>query len=109
MAWKHAMDLVEQVYVEVKRWPADERYGLTDQIRRAVVSVPSNIAEGQGRVGTKSFHQHLTIAYGSLCEVETHLVIAFRVGYIDQSTYDRLLVLSTEVARTLRGLMKSVQ
>lgn len=108
-AWQQAVDLAEQVYVEVKRWPADERYGLVDQVRRAVVSISANTAEGQGRSSPKAFLNHLTIAYGSLCEVETHLTLSRRFGYIDQPTLDALMVQCTSVARPLRGLIKSLQ
>lgn len=109
VAWQRSVDLAEQVYVLVRTWPADERFGLTDQIRRAVVSIPSNIAEGQGRLTPKVFHHHLAIAYASLCEVETQLTLAGRFGYIDPPTLDVFLAQCTAVARPLRGLMKSLQ
>jgi four helix bundle protein len=103
------MDLVEMVYRVTRGWPADELYGLTNQVRRAAVSVPANIAEGQGRIGSKAFGQHLSIAYGSLCEVETHLTIAHRLGFIGEETLEQLLTQATEVARPLRGLMRSLE
>ena len=73
--WQRAMDLVEGVYRVTKDWPKDEQYGLTNQVRRAVVSVPANIAEGQGRTSDREFARFLAIAHGSLYEVETHLLI----------------------------------
>jgi four helix bundle protein len=76
VAWQRAVDLVEAVYRETQTWPREEIYGLTNQARRAAVSIPANIAEGQGRVSAKEFGHHLVIAYGSVCELETHLVIA---------------------------------
>src|SRR5512135_2077752 len=82
IAWQKAMDLVEMVYRLTKDFPKDEIYTLTSQIRRAVVSVPANIAEGQGRASDGEFHRFLTIAHGSLRELETHLFIAQRLGYL---------------------------
>ncbi|MUU77864.1 four helix bundle protein [Winogradskyella endarachnes] len=82
-AWKRTMDLVEVVYKCTQGFPSNEIYGLTSQVRRASVSVPSNIAEGAGRKGDKEFIQYLYIALGSLVEVETQLLIAKRLHYID--------------------------
>lgn len=109
VAWQRALDLVEMAYRVTRLWPSEELYGLTNQVRRAAVSVPGNIAEGQGRIGSKAFGQHLSIAYGSLCEVETHFTIANRLGYIDLETLGQLLSQTTEVARPLRGLMRSLE
>lgn len=104
-SWQRAMDLVSAVYETTRTWPRDELYGLTNQIRRAAVSVPSNIAEGQGRNGDREFLQHLSIAHGSLREVETQLRIAARLGYLDQATLERLLSLCEQTGRPLRGLI----
>jgi len=82
-AWRRGLDLVEVVYKVTKAFPQEELYGLTNQLRRAVVSVPSNIAEGAARGSQKEFIQFLHIALGSLSEVETQLVIAKRLGYLD--------------------------
>lgn len=90
-------------------FPKSETYGLAIQLQRAAVSVPANIAEGQGRNLTREFINHLSIAYGSLMEVETHLQIAARLGYIAESLLDRLLLLSNEIGRMLNGLMQSLQ
>lgn len=108
IAWQRAVDLVEFVYRITQAWPKEEQYGLTNQIRRASVSVPANIAEGQGRIG-KAFAQHLSIAYGSLCEVETHFIVAQRLGFIDAETVDQALAQTTDVARPLRGFMRSLE
>ena len=81
-AWKKSMDLVEKIYSLTKTFPDYEKYGLSNQIRRAIVSVPSNIAEGAARKNDKEFIQFLYIALGSLAEVETQYLIAFRLGYI---------------------------
>ena len=84
VAWQKAVDLVEAVYHATRGFPKDEQYGLTGQIRRAALAIPSNIAEGQGRKFTKEFRYHLSVALGSLCELETQLVIAVRLGYLQR-------------------------
>ncbi len=104
IAWQKAMDLVEAVYITTKEFPSEELYGLTSQLRRAAISVPSNIAEGQGRKSTKEFVHHLSIAYGSLCEVETQVLIALRLAYLDDGQADKLLALAGEVGRLINGL-----
>jgi four helix bundle protein len=109
IAWQKAIDLVEAVYRLTSSWPREELFGLTSQIRRAAASVPANIAEGRGRTSSKEYAHHLSIAYGSLCEIETYLTIASRLGYIDPTTYETSNERTTEVARVLRGLMKRVQ
>jgi len=85
VAWQVAIDLVEGVYRLTEGFPSEERFGLATQLRRAAVSVPSNIAEGAGRIGEKEFVRFLGIARGSLSEVETQLHIARRLGYINAS------------------------
>ena len=104
IVWQKAMDLVEDVYRKTKEFPKEELYGLTSQLRRAVVSVPSNIAEGQGRNSTKEFLHHLSIAYGSLCEVETQCLIAYRLGYLERRDLDRLDKRCSEIGRITNGL-----
>lgn len=84
--WKRSMDLVEEIYTFTKSFPDDEKFGLTNQIRRAVVSIPSNIAEGSARKGDKEFIQFLYIALGSLSEVETQYLIALRLKYVENNT-----------------------
>lgn len=108
MAWQKAMDLVEGVYRVSQKFPASERFGLLAQIRRAAVSVPSNIAEGQGRGSDREFGQFLKIAYGSLREVETQLLIAQRLGFAAESEVARLLDLSAETGRLLNGLLRTL-
>ena len=104
IVWQKAMDLVEDVYKKTKGFPREELYGLTSQLRRAVVSVPSNIAEGQGRTSTKEFLHHLSIAYGSLCEVETQILIGHRLGYLEKRDLESLDELTSEVGRLINGL-----
>src|SRR5581483_11908401 len=103
------MDLVENVYRASHSWPAEESYGLTNQTRRAAVSIPANIAEGQVRDSAKEFQHHLSIAKGSLHEVETHLLIAQRLSYVDALACDALLQQTTEVGRLLYGLRQSLR
>jgi four helix bundle protein len=107
VAWRKAMDTVELVYRASERFPTSEMYGLTSQIRRAAVSIPSNIAEGQGRRGTKDLLKCLFIAYGFLLEVETQTQISERLGYLSHDDCNRLLDATAEVGRLLNGLMNS--
>ena len=109
IAWQRAMDLVEAVYQQTKRFPKEELYALTCQIRKASVSVPSNIAEGQAQITTRAFIRHLGIAYGSLCEVETQLNIAVRLGYVKKPELEGIVEKSSEVGRLINGLLKSLR
>jgi four helix bundle protein len=84
-AWRESIELVQAVYETTKAFPQEELYGLTNQLRRAAVSIPSNIAEGAARGSKKEFIQFLHIALGSLSEVETQLVIANRLGYVNDT------------------------
>lgn len=105
VAWQKAIELVMAVYDASKRFPADERFALADQIRRAVVSIPSNIAEGHGRESERSYLQFCLVAHGSLREVETQLHIAHRLGYIDENGAAQLRKLCGDAGRPLRGLI----
>jgi four helix bundle protein len=109
IAWQRAMDLVEAVYVTTRRWPREEAYGLTQQARRAATSIPSNIAEGHGRSGTKEYAHHVSVAYGSLSELETQILIGERLGYHSEAETRSLLLRTSEVRRILRGLLKSLR
>lgn len=108
IAWQKAMDLVVEVYRLTQAFPAEERFGLTNQIRRAAVSVPSNIAEGQARGAGRDFAHFLRIANGSRQEVETQMEIAVRLGYIDALQAAPFNDRVQEVGRILRGLAASV-
>ncbi len=103
------MSLVTNVYNLIKTFPKEEIYGLSGQLRRAIVSVPSNIAEGQGRDSVKEFIHYLSISYGSLMEVETQLQIAANLGYLKQVEVDKLLEQTAEVGRLLNGLFRSLR
>lgn len=107
-AWQKSMDFVEAVYRATTNFPKEELYCLSSQIRRASISVPSNIAEGQGRQSTREFRNFLSIAYGSLREVETQLMIAARLNYLSEQELKRLLELASEVGRLTNGRMKSL-
>jgi four helix bundle protein len=107
--WKKAIDLAEAIYRGSAHWPTEERYGLTQQIRRAAVSISANIAEGAGRNGTREFLQFLGIAKGSLAETRTFLILAQRLGYLDTAIVSELNGQSEEISRMLAGLTKSLQ
>ena len=109
VAWQRAMDLVEVVYELAKRFPQDELYGLTSQVRRAVVSVPSNIAEGEGRNSPNDFARFLSIANGSLREVETQLFIAVRLDYLANDDITNAISLCEETGRIINGLKRNLQ
>jgi four helix bundle protein len=109
IVWQKAMDLVEAVYTVTKLFPKEEIYGLTSQIRRAAVSIPSNIAEGQGRRSSGEFTRFLSIAYGSLREVETQVLIAERLGYLSKQNSIDLIAITSEVGRLPNGLSNSLQ
>ena len=109
VAWQMAIELTDQIYACSRRWPKDETFGLTSQVRRAAVSVAANIAEGQGRNGDREFINHLGIAHGSLCEVETLLVIARRQGYVSADDESSILALTARVAGLVHGLMRSLR
>ena len=106
--WQRAVNLANEPYDITDSWPKSEQFGMTSQARRAAVSIAANIAEGQGRTGRKEFKHHLSIAYGSLCELETIVHLAQRRSYCDVGTEERFQFLSGEVARLLKGLMKSL-
>lgn len=107
--WQKAMDLTVEVYKLVKRLPKEETYALSDQMRRAVVSIPSNIAEGQGRNSDKEFIQFLSIARGSLWELETQIEICLRIGYIDQSLTTNIYNLIAEISKMINALSNSLK
>ena len=100
------MDLVEGVYRLTKQFPKEEVYGLASQMRRSAVSIPSNIAEGHCRNGRREYVHHLSIALGSLGELETQVLIAQRLGYPED---DGLLALASETGRLVVGLMHSLE
>jgi len=108
IAWQKAMELVESVYSATKDFPREEVYALTSQLRRAAVSVPSNIAEGQGRTSSKEFLKFLSIAHGSVRELETQIIISGRLGYLTTDRVEAILNMSAEVGRLINGLSNSL-
>ena len=106
--WQKAMDLVTDVYKITAIFPSDERFGLSSQTRRAAVSIPSNIAEGHGRKSTGAYINHLSIAVGSLMELETQLQIAVRLNFLAQNDIATLLTQTDEIGKMLSGLKKSL-
>ena len=108
-AWSKAVELVTNVYQGTEDFPKEERYGLTSQIRRAAVSIPANIAEGAGRDSRKEFAHVLSNSQGSASELETELIIAFRLGYLDEQTFSRLVSELERIGRLLTGLSKHLK
>ena len=108
VAWQRAMELVTDVYKVTSAFPKEEVYGLTSQLRRAAVSVPSNIAEGQGRKGNGEFKHFLRLSLGSLMEVETQIMISERLGYPNPDSAQTLLRDTGELGRIMNGLIKSL-
>jgi four helix bundle protein len=108
IVWQKAMDLAALVYQSSVAFPKDEIYGLRQQLRRAAVLIPSNIAEGQCRTTTKDFLNFLAIARGSLAEVETQILLAARFEYFSKEQLDQLLSSVNEVGRLLSGLQNSL-
>lgn len=102
------MQFVEEVYEVTRSFPKEEVFGMTSQLRRAAVSVPSNIAEGQSRATAGEFKQFLGIARGSLAEAHTQIIIANRLGYLSQECNDKLEQRAEEVGRLLNGLLRAI-
>ena len=107
--WQRGMDLVELVYTLTKPFPADERFGLTAQLRRAAISIPPNVAEGWGRGPRKEFMHFLKIARGSLAEVETQLIVAHRLGYLEEESLRSALDKATVEGKMLTALLRSLE
>ena len=108
VAWRKAVDLCQVVYDVSKRFPADERFGLVLQIRRAAVSVPSNIAEGYGRRSRGDYLRFLNVALGSLCELETQLILSVRLGLATGDDVAPGMALVRDVDRLLSALIRAV-
>jgi len=106
--WKKSIDLVERIYEVTQSFPKQEIYGLTSQIRRAAVSISSNISEGCGRRTSKDFVQFLYNAFGSIKEVECQLIIASRLKYIDKNVFDDISNELNDIGKMLRGFIKYI-
>ena len=107
--WQKAMELVEEIYRLIKLLPKEERYALSDQMRRAAISIPSNIAEGQARESKKEFLRFLAIAQGSRAELETQLEICIRLDYFSEANASRSKELCDELGRMIYAMMKNLR
>jgi four helix bundle protein len=108
IVWQRAYELTLAIYKHTKNFPKSEQYGLTPQIRRVAVSIPANISEGYERRSRKEYLQFLGIAKGSMGEVETYLLLARDLDYLDNEVYEILETQRQEIGRLLKGLIKSL-
>ena len=106
--WKNSVDLVERIYFITGNFPKSEIYGLSQQLRRAVVSISSNISEGCGKRTSKDFAQFLYNAFGSVKEVECQLIIAYRLKYLEKDTFDNIMKEINSVGKMLRGFINYI-
>ena len=106
--WQKSIDLVDGIYEVTKKFPKEEIYGLTGQLKRAAISLPSNIAEGSSKRSTKEFMRFINIAYGSLAELETQLIIAERQRFISKEQNLELSAKISEIGKMLNGLHRSL-
>jgi len=109
IVWQKSMALAKLCYQITKAYPKSELFGMTSQIRRSAASIPANIAEGNARAHTKEYLNHLSIARGSLAEVETHLILSHDVELLKKEDLDKCLSLADEISRMLAGLRKSLE
>jgi len=107
--WQAAMELTTAIYAITSRFPTSEAFGLSSQMQRAAVSIPSNIAEGHARDSTKEFLRFVSIAMGSLAEIETQLILSNRLNYIEEDKLGTLFGQTGEIRRMLRGLQHSLK
>ena len=107
--WQLGMEIAEQVYVLTRTFPKFEVYGLSSQLQRAAVSIPSNIAEGHARDSTREYLRHISIALGSLAELETQLILAQSLGYCTQKHTSDILVKCTQQGKMLHSLQRSLR
>ena len=108
IAWQKAFDLTLAICRETAHFPIEEKFGITAQLRKACVSIPSNIAEGEGRKSPGEFRRYLSIALGSLKEAETQILISDALGYFKPNKAAKLMTMSAEVGRLINGLIKSL-
>ena len=108
IVWQKAMDMTESLYRIVKKLPKEETYALSDQMRRAAISIPSNIAEGFGRNSMKEYPQFLYIANGSVCELETQLMLCVRVNYLKENEIQPIMSLLSEIGKIIMTITKKL-
>lgn len=106
--WKESVELVTSIYEKTKTYPDDEKFGLTSQIRRCSVSIPSNIAEGAARNTQKDFTRFLHMSLGSAAELQTQLLISKNLGYMNSDIYEELILKTETISKMLSGLIKSI-
>lgn len=109
IVWQRSMDLVEFIYRVTEKFPSNEQYGLVSQMRRATVSVPSNIAEGYGRQSTGSYKHFLSISRGSLFELETQVELSYRLKYLTQNDSEKMLNEITEISKMISSLISKIK
>ena len=109
IVWQKAMSFVTEIYKVSKQFPKDETFGLTSQIKRSAVSIPSNISEGYGREGLNDYLRFLNIAMASLFELQTQLEIAYNLKYINKEKFDNLYELTREIERMLSSFIRSIK
>ncbi len=109
LVWQKSMSFVTEIYKISKLFPKEETFGLTSQLRRSAVSIPSNISEGYGREGVKDYLRFLNIAIASLFELQTQVEIAFNLEYINKDKFDEMYELSREIERMLSSFIRSVK
>jgi len=107
IVWQKAIDFVVDIYISTNNFPKEEVYGLTSQLRRAAVSIPSNIAEGYGRFSDKELIHFLFISLGSASEIETQLIISHRLNFLKDEEFEKLNNLNVEIIKMLASLIKS--
>jgi four helix bundle protein len=107
--WKLSMELAKELYTLTSKFPPSENFGLTNQIRRAAVSIPANIAEGQGRNSSKEFRQFLSIGLGSLAELETQLILSKEISYMTSEELNPLLTALDRIRKMIKGLSKGIK
>ena len=107
--WKKSMVLARDIYTATEAFPKSEIYSLTSQLRRAAVSVPSNLAEGAARRGKREFKQFINIAQGSLSELDTQIDLAHMLGYLESSTHGKLMSEITDISKMLFGLSRTAE
>ena len=106
--WQRSMDLAEEVYELIRKLPVEEKFSLADQMRRAAISVPSNIAEGQGRQSDKEFVHFMHIARGSIAELETQLLLCIRLNYLNDALVSNALNLCQKISMMLNALIRKI-
>lgn len=109
IVWEKSMTLVNQIYKVSKQFPADENFGLTSQLRRSAISVPSNIAEGYGRNSLNDYIRFLNISVGSLYEIQTQIEIAFNLNYVEKNHFYELYDNTKEIERMMSSLIRKLK